>query len=202
MSCHAMRAVGIRSHFRKIPQTPRRMSLPRHTTAGILALTLLLPGRPASLPAQGAPATAAAPRDTAADRRAVVEAAEGMLKAISTADSALARSLMVPGMQTVSTANDRPPRAPRFGTASDMLGMIGGSTEKFLERMWNPMVSLHGNLAVVQTPYDFYIDGKFSHCGIDVFTLLRTPSGWRVAAMAWTTQASPCAPSPLGPPKD
>lgn len=180
------------------------MSLPRLLAASALVIgTLLLPARPGpSLRAQGAPAAAPSPRDTAADRRAVIAAAEGMLKAISTGDSALARSLMVPGMQTTSTANDRPPRSPRFGSAADMLGMIGGSTGKYLERMWNPTVSLHGNLAVVQTPYDFYIDGKFSHCGIDVFTLLRTPAGWRVAAMAWTTQASPCDPSPLGPPKD
>lgn len=178
------------------------MSLPRLAAAGILAVALLVPGHAASLRAQGAPATTPAPPDTAADRQAVIAAAEGILRAISTADSALARSLMVPGMQTVSTANDRPVRPPRFGTDEAMRAMIGGSTEKLLERMWNPTVSLHGNLAVVQTPYDFFIDGKFSHCGVDVFTLLRTPVGWRVAALAWTTQASPCAPSPLGPPKE
>jgi hypothetical protein len=70
-----------------------------------------------------------------------------------------------------------------------------------LERMWNPTVLIHRDLATVWTPYDFHIDGKFSHCGVDSFLLMREKGRWRVFTVAYTVETTGCAPSPLGPPK-
>ena len=62
----------------------------------------------------------------------------------------------------------------------------------------NPEVRLHGTVATVWTPYDFWIDGKFSHCGIDAFDLVKTASGWKIAGVVFTVEPK-CEPSPLGP---
>ncbi len=70
-----------------------------------------------------------------------------------------------------------------------------------LERMWNPTVMIHRDLATVWTPYDFHIDGKFSHCGVDSFQLVREKGRWRVLSVAYTVEPTGCAPSPLGTPK-
>jgi hypothetical protein len=51
----------------------------------------------------------------------------------------------------------------------------------------------------VHAPYDFHIDGKFSHCGTDVFTLVRAKGEWRIVSIVYTVQRTGCAPSPLGP---
>ena len=53
---------------------------------------------------------------------------------------------------------------------------------------------------MVWAPYDFHVNGAFSHCGVDVFSLVRTAEGWRIAAVAYTVEREGCAPSPLGPP--
>ena len=58
----------------------------------------------------------------------------------------------------------------------------------------------HGSVAVLWADYDFHLNGKFSHCGIDSFTLLKTTAGWKIAAVADTRETTGCAPSPLGPP--
>jgi hypothetical protein len=81
-----------------------------------------------------------------------------------------------------------------------MLRTITQGRERLLERMWTPVVRVQGAIATLWTPYDFHVDGRFSHCGVDTATLLRTGGGWRIAALVYTVQRTGCAPSPLGPP--
>jgi hypothetical protein len=76
---------------------------------------------------------------------------------------------------------------------------VGGN--EYLERMWEPTVLQHGRMAVVWTPYDFYRAGEFSHCGVDVFNLIRTDVGWKISGIMYTVEPTSCKPSPLGPPR-
>jgi hypothetical protein len=66
------------------------------------------------------------------------------------------------------------------------------------ERIWNPEVRVHGLIATVWAPYDFWTDGKFSHCGIDAFDLIKTADGWKISGGTFTMESA-CEPSPLGP---
>jgi hypothetical protein len=34
--------------------------------------------------------------------------------------------------------------------------------------------------------------GKFSHCGIDVFTFLRMPQGWKIVSLAYSIEPDAC----------
>lgn len=73
--------------------------------------------------------------------------------------------------------------------------------EDFVERGFDPEVRVQGPLAMVWLPYDFYVDGEWSHCGVDAFILVRRPEGWRIASLAWTAEQPPaCRPHPDGPP--
>jgi hypothetical protein len=67
--------------------------------------------------------------------------------------------------------------------------------------MWNPKVLIHGGLAVVWADYDFHLNGKFSHCGVDSVTLVTVSGAWKISGIAYTMETSECTPSPLGPPK-
>ena len=75
---------------------------------------------------------------------------------------------------------------------------LKASKQAMRERIWNPEVRIHGLIATVWAPYDFWIDGKFSHCGIDAFDLIKTEEGWKIAGGSYTIE-SKCEPSPLGP---
>lgn len=46
---------------------------------------------------------------------------------------------------------------------------------------------------------DLYIDGEFSHCGMDSFSLLETEERWKITGIVSSMEAENCAPSPLGP---
>lgn len=55
-----------------------------------------------------------------------------------------------------------------------------------------PTVSIHGTIANVWGEYEFLRDGKFTHCGVDSFNLLKTADGWRVAAILDTEETTGC----------
>ena len=62
-------------------------------------------------------------------------------------------------------------------------------------RFWSTI-----DLATVWTPYDFYLNGEFSHCGRNSFSLIRDDDGWRIASVTYSMLRESCESSPLGPP--
>jgi hypothetical protein len=87
--------------------------------------------------------------------------------------------------------------APRTFTNEQDLKDLASRKQDVRERMWNPEVRIHGSIAVLWTPYDFWIDGKFSHCGVDAFRP-RASEGWKIAGGVYTVKRTGCEPSPLG----
>jgi hypothetical protein len=61
------------------------------------------------------------------------------------------------------------------------------------ERYWSPTVLIRESIAVVWAPYEFWEDGKTSHCGVDVFDLIRVKGEWRIANSMWTVEPESCA---------
>jgi len=63
----------------------------------------------------------------------------------------------------------------------------------YRERYWSPTVLIRGGIAVVWAPYEFWIDGETSHCGVDVFDFIKTDGVWRVSNSMWTVEPNACA---------
>jgi hypothetical protein len=61
------------------------------------------------------------------------------------------------------------------------------------ERYWSPTVLIRGAIAVVWAPYEYWVDGKTSHCGVDVFDFVKTAGVWRVSNSMWTVEPNACA---------
>jgi len=147
------------------------------------------------------PATART-QSAAQDSVAVIRLAEQLLDRLSVRDTVALRALMAPGAVIAAVSDPAPPAGGiRFQTDVQFLSGLSRGSERLLERMWAPKALLYGTLAEVHAPYDFHIDGRFSHCGTDIFTFMRTAEGWRVVGIQYTTQRTGCAPSPLGPPR-
>jgi hypothetical protein len=69
---------------------------------------------------------------------------------------------------------------------------------EYTERYWDEIVLVNDLMAVFWAPYDFYIDGEFSHCGVDVFDLIKLDGRWKLANSMYTVISSGCPKSPLG----
>jgi hypothetical protein len=73
--------------------------------------------------------------------------------------------------------------------ATRLASTQGALLERFTSK---PTVTIHGRIAEVWGEYEFLRDGKFSHCGIDSFTLLKTDQGWKVATIVYTAETTGC----------
>jgi hypothetical protein len=133
------------------------------------------------------------------EEQSVIAVVEQFFKALETRDADLVRNILLPKGVVFSVREEGGKKSIRATTHQHIIGSFGASTEKMLERMWDPKVLIHKEIAVLWTKYDFHIDGKFSHCGVDAFNLIKTPDGWKISGIIYTVEKEGCEESPLGP---
>jgi hypothetical protein len=131
----------------------------------------------------------AAPADP--ERAAVIAAVQQFFDGMAANDpKMMGEVLMAEGV----TASVRPgaggSTVVRFTPQKQFLERRSG--DKYLERMWDPVVTRRGDLAVLWAPYEFQLNGKTTHCGVDVFNLLKTEGRWRIAGASWTVEPDGC----------
>ena len=109
-------------------------------------------------------------------------------------DPEAARAVIVPEGRVIGVGENRTTNISQEDFAARL-----GTTRKsaYLERMWNPKVLIRGSIANLWAEYDFHLDGKFTHCGIDSFSLVKSDGTWKVAGIVYTVETTGCAPSPL-----
>jgi hypothetical protein len=142
-------------------------------------------------------AASASADSLAPEREAIVATIQKLFDGMATRDTALLRSVVLSGAVVIAQAAGSPTRRT---TDSAWISGLGAGKDRLLERWWNPTVHQHNTVAMVWTPYDFHINGKFTHCGVDAFTLVRTTDGWKIASITYTRETTGCPVSPLGPP--
>lgn len=133
------------------------------------------------------------------DEAAVLAVAESALAAVTRSDFVAFTDLMLDSAVTFSAGERNGQYRVQFRTRAQERATRTDS--KLVERGFQPEVRVSGPVAMVWLPYDFYLDDKWSHCGVDVFTLLKTQAGWRIATVIWSVDQPPsCQRHPGGPP--
>lgn len=60
------------------------------------------------------------------------------------------------------------------------------------ERITFSNILIDGDLASVWTPYEFYYQGKFSHCGVNSFQLVKSNTEWKIQYIIDTRRKDNC----------
>jgi hypothetical protein len=60
------------------------------------------------------------------------------------------------------------------------------------EKLLSYDIKIDGPMAMAWTPYEFYVDETFSHCGVDVFLLTKQADGWKIAGIMDTRRKADC----------
>lgn len=60
------------------------------------------------------------------------------------------------------------------------------------ERIQFEKILIDGPMASVWTPYQFYYEGKFSHCGVNSFQLVRLDGRWKIQYIIDTRRKTGC----------
>ena len=151
-----------------------------------------------STPMQAADVAAHMP--TAAERADILAVLQAVFDGLA-GDPDLIANAMDPNIVMQSTDSRSGTTVFDSSTLSGLLQRVETGEEVMIERMWDPEVRVAGSLATIWTPYDFYIGTEFSHCGIDIATLMRRDGVWKIIHLDWTRDVPPnCALHPNGPP--
>jgi hypothetical protein len=138
------------------------------------------------------------PKGTEKEVAEVLAATYQILEAINTKNPDLARPVLLEDAVFYSIRESRGKQVVGTETAKKFLSGLKKGRDKYVERMWNPQVSLQGDVATVRAPYDFHVNGNFSHCGTDLFNLIKTAEGWKITSITYDVVTEGCEPSPLG----
>ncbi|SNS57526.1 Putative lumazine-binding [Belliella buryatensis] len=60
------------------------------------------------------------------------------------------------------------------------------------ERILDYQIKIDGAMASAWTPYEFYVNDNFSHCGVNSFSLIKTPEGWKITYVIDTRNKEGC----------
>ncbi|MES2810700.1 MAG: nuclear transport factor 2 family protein [Bacteroidota bacterium] len=131
-------------------------------------------------------------QQTATD--AIKQTINNMFTAMRKSDSTLLRSTFAKGIvfHGVSTQSDGSGKLS-VQNPDAFIKMIGTPHKGvYDERITFGDIKIDGELASVWTPYKFYLDDKFSHCGVDFFQLMKTSEGWKIIYLVDTRRKDNC----------
>ena len=96
-------------------------------------------------------------------------------------------------------ANRRPGELEMRISTNEALAVSGADDDHENMESWtgDPTVLIRGPIAVVWGEYEFWIDGKFSHCGIDSADLVKVDGDWKIANWLWTVEKDNCPSDPF-----
>ncbi|HET8763399.1 MAG TPA: nuclear transport factor 2 family protein [Gemmatimonadales bacterium] len=136
-----------------------------------------------------APSVLSAQADTAAVMAPIHRLFDGM----RAHDSAAVRSVFAPGAALSSSSIRNGTPTVQSEPIDGFIAAVGRpSTDKFDERISDPVVHIDDGMAMVWVKYSFYLNDKFSHCGIDAFLLAQDTSGWKILTIGDTRRREGC----------
>lgn len=65
--------------------------------------------------------------------------------------------------------------------------------QQWKEKLTSYTIIADDQLANAWTPYEFYVNEKFSHCGVNSFQLYKSQDGWKIISIVDTRKIKECA---------
>lgn len=128
----------------------------------------------------------------------VVAVVDQFFEGLNTDNQALLASISLDGANIYSL-RERADKGLELRTRRQDNATLTPNNGEYTERYWDETVLVSDFMAVFWAPYDFYVNGEFSHCGIDVFDLIKQEGQWKISNTMYTVIRSNCPESPLGP---
>lgn len=72
------------------------------------------------------------------------------------------------------------------------IASIKPENTKIEEKILSFSIKVDGNMANAWTPYEFYVNSKFSHCGVNSFQLFKENENWKIFYIVDTRRKQNC----------
>lgn len=128
------------------------------------------------------------------EQDAIKQTINTVFNAMRKGDSTMLRSTFAKGIAFHSVANKKDgSTALEIENPNDFIKLIGTPHKGIYdERVTFADIKIDGPLASVWAPYKFYLDDQYSHCGVDVFQLMKTADGWKIIYIVDTRRKDNC----------
>lgn len=117
-----------------------------------------------------------------------------LFTAMKTSDGALLKTCFADSaiLQTI-VKNKEGAIVIKNESVEEFIASINGTKKDDLdERIEFETVKNDGTLGIAWTPYQFYYKGKFSHCGVNSFQLVRINNEWKIQYLIDTRRRQGC----------
>ncbi|WP_340074100.1 nuclear transport factor 2 family protein [Leptobacterium sp. I13] len=110
-------------------------------------------------------------------------------------DSLMIKEVMgeTPTMQSVGVTKEKEPFMRSQDFSEFLKSIVSIPKDKnFQEKLLDYKIQVDGNMAHAWTPYEFWFDGAFSHCGVNSFQLFKAKDGWKIVSIMDTRHREGC----------
>ena len=128
------------------------------------------------------------------DETAALTVAKQLFVAMETNDGELAASLFTEGAQLQTVHNDKQGETVLSTIPVEKLVEVFGQEKEqtYSEPIWNERILIDGDYAVIWVDYAFYLGNTFSHCGVDMFQMMKQEGEWKIFGLTDTRRKEGC----------
>ncbi len=132
------------------------------------------------------------------DKKEVLQKVQQFFDALERQDTVLFKSILLTNGQAWAISEKENSAKYSMRKFSYFITTLVNPARIIQERMISSEVKIHNRIAMAWIPYTLDVSGKFSHCGVDLFTMLKTDEGWKISTIAYTIEQD-CSRSGSGP---
>lgn len=126
------------------------------------------------------------------DKDLVLEKVNQFFEALEKQDTNLFKSIIHPGGHTWAVKEVADSVRISVRSFEDRLKKFINPAYIIQERALDIEIKIHQQVAMAWVPYELDVSGKFEHCGVDIFTMLKSNDGWKIVAVAFTMEPDGC----------
>ena len=115
------------------------------------------------------------------DKKEVLQKVQHFFDALEKQDTVLFKSILLTNGQVWAISEKENAAKYSMRLFGDFMKTLVNPARIIQERMLSSEIKIHNRIAMAWVPYTLDISGKFSHCGVDLFTFLKTDEGWKIA---------------------
>ena len=129
------------------------------------------------------------------DKLAVQKVIAQLFKGMQLGDSVMVHAVFAKEATGATAFRDKEnkPVLSIENSFADFFKAIGSPhKETWYEEIWNLEIKIDDDLAQCWCQYAFYLDNKYSHCGVDAFYLHKEDSEWKIFYLVDTRRKDNC----------
>ena len=134
----------------------------------------------------------AAQDNSQTDEQVILEKVRQFFESLEKQDTVLYKNVFMNEATgwAVRTRND----SARYSTwrTADRVKRLINPEQVVEEKLLHYEIKIHDRIAMAWVPYTLSVSGKFSHCGIDLFTFIKTDQGWKINTCSFTVEPEGC----------